>query len=250
MFTEIVLKSVKALFCGMKQKAALFWSGGKDSAMALYKVRTMEPGLEVVCLVTTINSEFRRISMHGIREELLEKQAQETGLPLLKMEVPNVPTNENYERVLHVVLKDLKTQGIECIVFGDIFLEDLREYRLKLLALHDLEGIFPLWGLNTNTLMQDFLQTGFSTITCCLNAAVLKKEFLGQVVDERFLESLPTGIDPCGENGEFHTFCYKGPVFAKEIGFSKGDAEFRPLALDKEDDARKAGFWFIDLIPV
>lgn len=228
------------------KKAALFWSGGKDCAYALHKVLT-DNDYHVETLVTALNSEYRRISMHGIREELLEMQAQALNIPLLKMWVGNVPTNENYEEELIKTYKELKLRGIEVIVFGDIFLEDLRIYRENLLKKVGLTGCFPLWGQNTTKLMRDSLAMGFKTITCCISTSNLDRSWVGKEINEVFLAELPPEVDACGENGEFHTFCFAGPVFKEQIDFKIGAEEYRLLQINTTSADKEVGFWYVDL---
>ncbi|WP_423148341.1 diphthine--ammonia ligase [Rubrolithibacter danxiaensis] len=228
----------------MKKNAALFWSGGKDSAFALYLVQKHYPEIRVACLVTTLSEEYKRISMHGIREYLLDKQAEETGLPLYKMYVPAGSSNQLYEKELNKMLLRLKAEGIEFVIFGDIFLEDLKQYREDLLKQKGLSAIFPLWKRDTRQYLADFLASGFKTIICCTSNLYLDDSWLGRELNERFLLDLPEGIDPCGENGEFHTFCFDGPVFKKPVNFKTGNKEYRQLSLDRD---KKAGFWYLDL---
>ena len=227
----------------------MFWSGGKDSSLALHEVLNNYPDLQVRNLITTINSEFRRISMHGVREELLEKQAESIGIPLWRMEVPNVPENDVYEKRLHETLSELKEQGISHIIFGDIFLEDLKEYRLAMLKKHELEGVFPLWKRSTEVLICDFIKLKFKTITCCVNTSCLDKKWVGLEINSAFVNQLPKDVDPCGEHGEFHTFCFDGPIFKKPIVFSLGEKKYVPLQIKTVEDDKESGFWYIDLIP-
>ncbi len=228
------------------KKAVLFWSGGKDSALALYYAQQNKE-IEVVSLVCTLNEEYGRVSMHGIREEAIEKQASLTGLPLLKMWVPNLPDNSEYEKVLLRTYEILIEQGIEVVIFGDIFLEDIRWYRDHLLRKMNLEGYYPLWGLETDKLISDFLSLGFKTIICCLNSAFLDKGYLGTQIDKQFIENLSLIVDPCGENGEFHTFCYSGPIFDRELKLKLGEAHFAPLPVKSQTEEYAGGFWYIDI---
>ena len=235
-----------------KQKAIFCWSGGKDSALALYKI-SLEDKIEVVALLTTLNATFRRVSMHGVREELLEEQAEAIGLPLVKVYVAE-GSNAEYERTMEAVLLKYKKQGVEKVIFGDIFLDDLREYRENNLAKIGLKAEFPLWKKNTSLLMKEFLALDFKTITCCINDQYLQKENVGEELDMAFIDALPSNVDPCGENGEFHTFCYDGPIFKNPVRFMKGEKVFRPLEIRKsdihEDSVSKNGFWFCELLPV
>jgi uncharacterized protein (TIGR00290 family) len=231
----------------MRSKAIICWSGGKDSAMALWVVQR-EKQLDVRGLLTTISLPYERISMHGVRRELLEAQAAETGLPLFTAEVSE-KTNDAYETAMLEVFAKLKSEGVTHVVFGDIFLEDLRAYREQLLAKAGLTGVFPLWKENTAALARRFIASGFRTITCCVNDALLIESWCGKEFDEKFLSELPGTVDPCGENGEFHTFCFSGPVFKNDVAFSKGETVYRPLELKTSDEVVSTkGFWYCDLV--
>ena len=236
----------------MKKKAIFCWSGGKDSSYCLHKVLT-EGEYDVRYLLTTINSQFNRISMHGVREDLLEKQVAEIGIPLLKARVSQ-GTNEDYEKQMESMLLKAKSEGIEHVIFGDIFLEDLRVYRENNLAKVGMTGVFPLWKINTKELIADFIARGFKTITCCINDEHLSEKWVGREMDAAFVNELPSAVDACGENGEFHTFCYAGPIFKNEIKFTIGEKVYKPLAVKTEDDvchvpeSKTKGFWFCDLL--
>jgi uncharacterized protein (TIGR00290 family) len=233
-----------------KEKCIFCWSGGKDSALALYTV-LQENKYEVVALLTTLNAEFKRISMHGVREELLDKQAESIGLPLIKMYVKE-GTNSEYEKEMEKLLLKYKEQGVTKVIFGDIFLEDLRAYREKNLAKVGLIAEFPLWKRDTKELVNEFLHLKFKTITCCVNDAYLNEDKVGEEIDEEFIKTLPPNIDPCGENGEYHTFCYAGPLFTKDIKFSKGEKIYKSLEIKLQDDTKPTstkGFWFCELLP-
>jgi uncharacterized protein (TIGR00290 family) len=232
-----------------KIKAILCWSGGKDSSLALHDVLN-EGVYDVKYLLTTINENFRRISMHGVREDLLDKQALATGIPLIKMFVRESNNNE-YERNMEKALLKVKSEGIEHVIFGDIFLEDLRAYRENNLSKVGMRAIFPLWKKNTKDLMNRFLSLGFRTVICCVNDQYFGEERVGKEMDANFMNSLPTNVDPCGENGEFHTFCFSGPIFSKDIAFTFGERTFKPLEIktDSLSSNQTTGFWFCDLIP-
>jgi uncharacterized protein (TIGR00290 family) len=239
----------------MKEKVVFFWSGGKDSSICLHKV-LQNNAYEVAALITTINKNFGRVSMHGVREELIEEQAKSIGIPLHKMYV-NEGTNNEYENVFKEALMLYKSKGIKKVIFGDIFLEDLKLYRDKLLEEVGMEGIYPLWKLNTRELLREFIGLNFKTITCCVNDAWLDKKWAGRVINENFIAELPLNVDPCGENGEYHTFCYSGPIFKNDIAFKKGEIIYKPVIIKTiEDDPcalsankKTTGFWFCDLIP-
>ncbi|HLC84154.1 MAG TPA: diphthine--ammonia ligase [Bacteroidia bacterium] len=235
----------------MKEKAIFCWSGGKDSALALHKI-IVEDKFEIVALLTTLNATFKRISMHGVREELLEQQAASIGLPLIKMYV-NEGTNAEYEKEMEKLLLEYKAKGVTKVIFGDIFLEDLRTYRENNLSKVGLKAEFPLWKKNTTDLINEFLKFNFKTITCCVNDAYLNEEKVGVEIDSEFIKSLPKNVDPCGENGEYHTFCYAGPIFKKPIKFSVGEKIYKPLQIKTLDcnseSSQTKGFWFCDLVP-
>lgn len=243
----------------MKKKALFNWSSGKDSALALYKIVQNEE-YEICCLLTSVNQQFQRISMHGVRVELLEQQAQSIGLPLEIMQIPEMPTMEAYEAVMQTTLSKLKEQGIAYSIFGDIFLEDLRKYREDKLAEIGFEGIFPLWKVPTANLIQEFIGLGFKTIVVCVNERFLDKSFVGRVIDQDFINDLPENVDVCGENGEFHTFTFDGPIFSKPIEFEIGEVVYRKYEKPEKEEASDTacdtsaldafdfGFWYCDLL--
>ncbi|SEM20941.1 MJ0570-related uncharacterized domain-containing protein [Chryseobacterium taichungense] len=234
----------------MKPKAIFNWSSGKDSAFALYKI-VKEDQFEITSLLTSINKEFQRISMHGVHISLLEKQAESLGFPLIKMELPQEPTMEEYQDMMSKTMNETKSQGITHSVFGDIFLEDLRKYREDQLESVGIKGIFPLWKINTTDLIHDFLDLGFKTIVTCVNEIYLDKSFAGRIIDENFIKDLPENVDPCGENGEFHTFTFDGPIFKKPIDFEIGEIVKKTYPKPKSDTENDDGeyvFWFCDLV--
>ncbi|RVT75418.1 diphthine--ammonia ligase [Flavobacterium sufflavum] len=241
-------------------KKALFnWSSGKDSALALYKI-LQDSEFEINCLLTSVNQQYQRISMHGVRVELLEQQAQSIGIPLDIMQIHEMPTMEVYENVMQQTLEKLKTKGITHSVFGDIFLEDLRKYREDKLATMGFEGVFPIWKIPTHDLIQEFISLGFKTIVVCVNERFLDKSFVGRIIDQQFIDDLPENVDVCGENGEFHTFSFDGPIFQKPIDFEIGEIVYRKYEKPKQESSNTAcdtndttaydyGFWYCDLIP-
>ena len=240
----------------MKKKAIFNWSSGKDSALTLYKI-LQENEYEIETLLTSVNSQYQRISMHGVRIELLEKQAELIGLPLTKMMIPEMPTMEIYDDVMRKTLLEFKEKGIEYSIFGDIFLEDLRKYREDKLALANFKGVFPLWKNDTKALIREFLELGFKTIIVCVNEKYLGKEFVGRVIDDNFIKDLPSNVDPCGENGEFHTFTFDGPIFSKPVTFELGEIVYRKYeptnsssneVCKTEDSPYTYGFWYCDLM--
>ncbi|WP_375419103.1 diphthine--ammonia ligase [uncultured Hymenobacter sp.] len=234
----------------MKQPAIFNWSGGKDSALALYKV--LRAGrYEVTRLLTTLSEPHQRISMHGVRVALLDQQAASIGLPCRKLFLPEMPPMDVYERLLTGALAELRAEGATTAIFGDIFLEDLRRYRETQLAAAGWQAAFPLWGVPTATLIREFLDLGFQTITTCVNAKYLDQSFVGRLIDEQFLRDLPAGVDPCGENGEFHTFVFDGPLFRQPIKFDIGEIVYRqysPAPPAAAPDPLATGFWYCDLI--
>ncbi|MGQ0827813.1 MAG: diphthine--ammonia ligase [Bacteroidota bacterium] len=233
-----------------KEKCIFCWSGGKDSALALYKI-LQDNKFEITALLTTVNSNFKRISMHGVREILLDQQAVSIGLPLIKMYVEE-GTNAEYENNMEILLLKYKAQGVTKVIFGDIFLDDLREYREKNLARIGLTAEFPLWKRDTKELLNEFLQLGFKTTTCCVNDAYLGEDKVGVEIDKKFIETLPKNVDPCGEKGEFHTFCYEGPIFKNPLKFKIGKKVYKPLKIKTDRTVSiptTKGFWYCDLMP-
>ncbi|SFN60360.1 MJ0570-related uncharacterized domain-containing protein [Chryseobacterium oleae] len=234
----------------MKPKAVFNWSSGKDSALALYKT-LQESRSEVITLLTSINKEFQRISMHGVHVSLLEKQAESLELPLIKMELPKEPSMEEYRELMNKTMSEIQAMGISQSVFGDIFLEDLRKYREDQLKSIGMEGVFPLWKQNTTDLIQEFLDLGFKTIVTCVNETYLDKSFAGRIIDRDFIRDLPKNVDPCGENGEFHTFTFDGPIFREPVQFEIGETIKKTYPKPKtnpEDEDGAYVFWFCDLI--
>lgn len=240
----------------MKPKAIFNWSSGKDSALALYKTLQANE-FEICSLVTSVNTHYNRISMHGVRTELLEKQAESLKLPLHKMEIPEMPSMEIYEEIMKKTLEGFKNEGVTHSIFGDIFLEDLRKYREDKLQAINFKGVFPLWKIKTQKLMDEFLDLGFKTIVTCVNEKYLDKSFAGRIIDKTFIRELPKNVDVCGENGEFHTFTFDGPIFSKPIEFEIGEIVHRKYekpkatvsnsACDTDDTAFDYGFWYCDL---
>jgi uncharacterized protein (TIGR00290 family) len=233
----------------MPQPKAIFnWSGGKDSALCLYKV-LQQKLYNVTGLLTSISQEHQRITMHGVRVELLQQQATSIGLPLMKMALPESPAMEVYNQTMHNTLSSLKHQGIETILFGDIFLEDLRHYREEQVAQADMQAAFPLWKLPTRELIHEFIDLGFKTIVVCVNEKYLDRSFAGRIIDHSFLKDLPADVDPCGEYGEFHTFVFDGPLFKYPVMFDTGEVIYRKYFTSDNTSQLNTGFWFCDLIP-
>ncbi len=221
----------------MREKVIVAWSGGKDSALALHKIQRAGD-YEILTLLTTLTEDYDRISMHGVRRELLERQAELLDLHLEKMFISKNTSEEEYESQMREVLAKYLSAGASAIVFGDIFLEDLRKYREDNLSRIGMKGIFPLWKSNTTELAHKFIALGFKAITTCVDSEFLDKAFVGRTIDEEFLSELPPDVDPCGENGEFHSFVYDGPIFREQVSCATGEVILR----DKR-------FYFCDLIP-
>lgn len=220
-----------------EQAVLVSWSGGKDSCFALYEMQKA-PNIRVEALLTTITRDFDRISMHGVRRVLLERQAESLGLPLRQIFIAKGAGNDEYEQKMGETFVTYRDQGINVVVFGDLFLQDIRAYRERLLARFNMTGSFPLWGLDTTQFIREFIGLGFKAVIVCVDPAQLDPAFSGRLIDEDFLADLPAGADPCGENGEFHTFVFDGPNFKKPVDFSIGEIVCRD------------SFWFCDLVPV
>ena len=220
----------------MRERVLVSWSGGKDSALALYEI-LKDKNYQIPALLTTVTEGFARASMHGVREILLERQASSINLPLKKVLIPPHATNEQYESKMREALVEFKKGGISAVVFGDIFLEDIRRYREEKLSGLGIKGIFPLWRMDTAYLARRFIDLGFKAVVCCIDPRVLEPSFAGRIIDERFLADLPATVDPCGENGEFHSFVFDGPIFKERVSYTLGEVVMRD------------SFYFCDLVP-
>lgn len=222
----------------MKPRVLLSWSSGKDSAWALHVLRH-DPSLEVVGLLTTFNEVVDRVSMHAVRRVLVEQQACATGLHLWPVLLPFPCSNADYEERMRTVIAEARAEGVTHVAFGDLFLEDVRDYRMRMLAGTGVEPLFPLWCSPSATprLARKMVQGGIRAVVTCVDPRQLPDCFLGRDFDERFLSELPSTVDPCGERGEFHTFCYAGPMFTKPIEVRAGERVHRD------------GFWFMDVVP-
>ncbi|WP_261990264.1 diphthine--ammonia ligase [Hymenobacter sp. BT188] len=231
----------------MPVSALMNWSGGKDSALALYYA-LRAPSYQVSHLLTSINAHYQRVSMHGVRVALLEAQAQRIGLPLATLALPESPSMEEYERLMHDALAPLQAQGVSQAIFGDIYLEDLRAYREQQLARVGLGGVFPLWQRPVADLLREFLDLGFQAVVVCVNEQHLDASFCGRLLDADFLRDLPPGVDPCGENGEYHSFVFDAPYFSSPIPFVRGEIVRRTYP-SPTPGTPEAGFWYCDLLP-
>jgi len=223
----------------MKIPVVMSWSGGKDSAFALREL--LQTGeFDVVSLMTTVSEEYRRISHHGIREALLEEQARAIGISLEKVYLPSGDsggcTNDVYEAIMSRVMADYKARGVETVAFGDLFLEDLRAWREANLAKADMRGIFPIWKRNTTKVAHEVIQLGYKAYLSCVEPKV-GSGFVGRLYDQEFLQLLPSEIDPCGENGEFHSFVFDGPIFRRPVSVRVGEIVTRD------------GRYYADLLP-
>lgn len=222
----------------MKEKVCVGWSGGKDSVLALYEILKTDK-YEVLKLLTTLTKDYDRISMHGVRRELLEQQVRSLGFSLEEMFISKSTSNEDYENGLLKILIRLQATQVFSMVFGDIFLEEVKSYREQMLSKIKMDCVFPLWKRDTCELAHTFINNGFKAVITCVDSNVLGKEFAGRIFDEQFLSDIPSSIDPCGENGEFHSFVFDGPIFHEKISFTKGEIVLR-----------ENRFHYCDLIPV
>jgi uncharacterized protein (TIGR00290 family) len=222
----------------LTEKAIVLWSGGKDSALALYEI--LKSGrYKVLELLTTVTKDYDRVSIHGVRRVLLEQQTKALRIPLEEMFITKGASDAEYEGELLKTLTRHRDNGVFSVVFGDIFLEDVRKYRERILAKAGMNGIFPLWKKDTKDLARTFINLGFKAIITSIDSNVLGKDFAGREYDEKFLSDLPADVDLCGENGEFHSFVYDGPIFRESVLFTKGEIVLR--------DNR---FYYCDLVPV
>jgi uncharacterized protein (TIGR00290 family) len=233
-------------------RAYFNWSGGKDSAMALWRILA-DKKIKVDYLLTSVNRFHNRVSMHGVRRELLEAQAFTLQIPLTTIELPEEPDLMEYETAMMDKVKWLKQQGITTSIFGDIFLEDLKNYRQEKLAEAGIECVFPIWKENTPELAREFIDAGFKAIVVCVNEQFLDKSFCGRIFNHSFLNDLPDNADACGENGEFHTFVFDGPIFNYPIRFTRGEIVYKEYKAPgnhnpKSEPAKNYGFYFCDLM--
>ncbi len=219
-----------------KERIVLSWSGGKDSAFALYTLHGMKE-YDIRYLLTTVTKDYGRISMHGVRQELLLEQARRASVESDIAYISRVANNTDYESVMNSKIEKYVREGIHSIAFGDLFLQDIRDYREKKMSGTGMKCVFPLWGKDTAKLAEEVIRKGFKAIICTVDPRKLDKEFAGKEFDEDFLSSLPEGVDPCGENGEFHSFVYDGPIYESPIKVKRGETVLRD------------GFYFKDIVP-
>ncbi len=220
-----------------KEKVLVCFSSGKDSALGLWEIERSGQ-YEVAALLSTVTSDYDRISMHGVRRELLEKQVEATGYPLEKVFITAGGDNAQYEARMREVLSRYRDAGVRKVAFGDLFLEEVRKYREDNLLKVDMEAVFPLWGRATGELAREFIDTGFRAVITCVDSELLDGRFVGRDFDREFLAELPANVDFCGENGEFHTFVYAGPIFKQPIPFTRGQTVIR-----------ENRFYFTDVLP-
>lgn len=236
----------------MNNKAFFNWSSGKDSALALYRI--LESGqFEIGTLFTSINSDNQRVSMHGVNKTLLEKQSVSLNLPLEILELPGNLTMDEYNQLFQVKIDELKMKNMNTAIFGDIFLEDVKAYRIKQLSQAGLDYSFPLWGRSTSDIINEFLSLGFKTVVTCVDGSCLDESFVGRVIDRDFIKDLPEGVDICGENGEFHTFVFDGPIFSYPIDFVLGEKKSIEFPISEKETGFKNvkksyQYWYCDLL--
>ena len=221
------------------------WSTGKDSALALYYI-LQDANYSIDVLVTTVNSHYNRVSMHGLHTNLLQLQTKAIGIPLQTIELPEQPSMTVYEDIMKTALQRLNAEHYTHCVFGDIFLEDLKHYREQNLSKQNIQAIFPLWKKDTKALINTFLDLGFKAVIVCASATYFNEDFVGKTITKALIEALPEDVDPCGENGEFHTFCYDGPIFKHPVPFTIGEKIYREYDTPNKENS-KTGFWFCDL---
>ncbi|HEV8507563.1 MAG TPA: diphthine--ammonia ligase [Chitinophagaceae bacterium] len=227
-------------------RAYFNWSGGKDSAFALWKV-LKEKRFNVEYLLTSMNSFHDRVSMHGVRRSLLEVQASSLNIPLTTIELAEEPSMSAYEAAMMNKVNWLKELGIIHSIFGDIFLEDLKIYREKKLATAGIQCVFPIWKRDTKRLVKEFVDENFKAVVVCVNEKFLDKSFCGMTIDQNFIDRLPLTVDPCGENGEFHSFVYDGPIFTNPIPVIKGEIVYKKYK-SPDPNTSLDGFYFCDLL--
>ena len=218
-----------------KKKVTISWSGGKDCAFALYKI-LQSGNFEVAHVHTVVNTETKRVGMHGISEALLRRQVDALGLKLVVLYLEGSESHAAYETLMKNFYRQCVSEGIAAVVFGDIFLEDLKNFRDKMLKGEGLEGIYPLWKIDSKKLIHDFVKVGFKTLLCAANAKYFSEHHLGKTIDKQFIDTMPAEVDVCGENGEFHTFVYDGPIFKQSVVFQPGPVVEKVYEYKMTDD--------------
>ncbi len=218
----------------MGDKVVLSWSSGKDSAHALHRLH--QDGVEVVALLTTVNRIFERVAMHAVRRSLLLEQGRVLGLPVIEVPIPHPCSNEMYEKAMETGFEEVKGWGARKVAFADIFLEDIREYRLRMMEQAQLEAVFPIWGEESSSLAREMLESGLGARLTCVDPSRVPREFVGRIFDDALLKDLPEGVDACGENGEFHTFVFASPEFSESIPVRPGEV------------VEREGFVFADMV--
>jgi uncharacterized protein (TIGR00290 family) len=231
----------------MTIKTVMNWSSGKDAALAYYYL-LQEGKYEVTRLLTTISAEYKRVFMHGVMDELLHRQAEMMGLPVTTIPLPASPNDELYKAAMLQTFAEFRKEGIEASAFGDIFLEDLKTYREEQLKQVHMQAVFPLWKKDTRTLIDEIEAVGIEAVTVCISEKHLPKEFLGRKIGRQFLADLPEGVDPCGENGEFHSFVYNAPYFKEPVAIKTG-AVVHKTYTPSNDGSWNSGFYFLDVMP-
>jgi uncharacterized protein (TIGR00290 family) len=221
----------------MKEPIVVSWSGGKDSALALHEIRS-SGAYEVAALLTTITEGTECVSMHCVRRELIARQTEALGVPLREIRIPPFPSNEVYEARMQSVLEEYRAQGVRTVGFGDLFLADIRRYRETSLGRLGMHGLYPIWQRDTATLAREFVNLGFRALLVCVDMRAIDRSFCGRAFDHPLLDELPGTVDPCGENGEFHTFVFDGPGFASTVAFTPGAVR------------EESPFAFCDLLPI
>ena len=229
-----------------KPKTYFNWSSGKDSALALYYLQRQNH-YNIDRLLTTVNAHYNRVSMHGLRRVVLESQARAIGIPLDVLEVPESPSMEEYSTLMGNKIEDLKNRGYTHTAFGDIFLEDLKVYREKMLSSVGIQTIFPIWKRDTRELLEEFFELGFRAVIVCINNSLLDASFLGKELSLELIDKFPENVEPCGENGEFHTFCFDGPIFNSPVEFALGETIFRTYD-NPSDKQNPIKFGFCDVL--
>lgn len=232
-------------------KAIFSWSGGKDSSLCLYSVLTQKlKKYDIVSLLTSVNGNNKRVSLHGVHQNLIQAQADALNIPIEFIYVFE-GSNKEYEMSMERALLKFKSQGVNTVIFGDIFLEDLREYREQQLAKVGMKAVFPLWGKRTNYLVKKFIDLNFESVVCCVNDAYLNEADVGKTINRNYIKALPNDVDPCGENGEYHSYCYSAPMFKQAIDIRIGNKIYKPLEkqyqVPDKNNKITQGFWFCEL---